>query len=180
MIELPSDLRSIPDRIIDCVQRGMPIPDDANELINWIETELWDNLIEAWNPEYIVLKLYSLSQFRFLDSELIDDGESLDIVTDEDRIIHARNVIDRAFEEMDGYDCPSVHSIKFEDSDGASAVLGWLVEIHGQNGPVAEYQGAFYDAKHFYQNLRDSDYLFSHERDSLTDETILRLWNEEN
>ena len=89
-------------------------------------------------------------------------------------------MIDSAFEDMDGYDCPGVHAIKIQNSDGASAVLGWLVEIHGQFGPVANYQGAFLDTKHFYQNLRDCDYLFEHERDSLTDETILRLWIEAN
>jgi hypothetical protein len=180
MIELPSNLFSLRDRIIDCVQRGIPVPDDASELVEWIETDCWNELMEAWGPEHIVLKLDYLSQFRFSDWELIDDGESIDIVTDEDRLIHARDLVERAFADLEGDVCPSVHAINIKKNDGVSAVLGWLVEIHGQGGPVADYCGAFVDHEHFYQRLRDSGLVFRGEQNNLTDEAILKLWINEN
>jgi hypothetical protein len=48
--------------------------------------------------------------------------------------------------------------------------------IHGQGGPVAEFQGVFLDKSQFYQSLRDADYVLAPEEKSLKDETILRLW----
>ena len=153
MIELPSNLLSIRDRIVDCVQRGMPVPDDANELIKWFETDNWEDLMDAWSPEHIVLKLDYLSRYQFSDEELFASDYSIDQISDEKRISYARDIIERAFEVLDGSDCPSVHAIKIQKEDGASAVLGWLVEIHGQAGPVADYWGAFVDYEFFYQHL---------------------------
>ena len=56
------------------------------------------------------------------------------------------------------------------------AVLGWLIEIHGQGGPVAIYQGAFKDKYQFFQHLADCDFLLDSKEQNLTDETILRIW----
>lgn len=176
MIELPSNLLSIRDRIVDCVQRGMPVPDDANELIKWFETDCCEDLMDAWSPKHIVLKLDYWSQFRFSDDDLLAYDDSIDQISDDKRIAYARDIIERAFEVLDGSDCPSVHAIKIQKDDGASAVLGWLVEIHGQAGEVADYWGAFVDHEYLYQSLRESGLVFRGEQKNLTDEAILKLW----
>ena len=54
--------------------------------------------------------------------------------------------------------------------------MGWLIEIHGQGGPVAEFQGAFADKENFYQFLSEWGLLLDSEEQTLTDESILKLW----
>lgn len=176
MIEIPTNLLSVHDRIIDCVQQGTPIPDEANELTKWIETECWDNLVAGWDHEHVVLSLAHLSWLVWSDKEMLAREELTPPLTDKHRLSYARGLVAGTFEGMDGWDVPSVHLLKIEKDNGQSAVLGWLVEIHGQGGAFPVYMGAFLDREHFYQNLRDCDYLFDDEQDRLTDETILRLW----
>jgi hypothetical protein len=176
MIEIPTNLLSIRDRIIDCVHQGTPIPDEVNELTKWIETERWDNLVAGWDQEHMVLSLGHLSWLVWSDEEMLAREELTPPLTDKHRLSYARGLVAGTFEGMAGWDVPSVHLVKIEKDNGQSAVLGWLVEIHGQGGAFPVYMGAFLDREHFYQNLRDCDYLFDDEQNSLTDETILRLW----
>jgi hypothetical protein len=176
MKNLPSQLAIIRDQVVDHVRNGTPLPDNLNELINWYETEAWDDLVDGWGDEFIVLKLSSLAWLGFSDSELIANQESDEPVTNELRIAYARQLIAQTLESCDGYDCPTVHAVELKKDDGSTAVLGWTMEIHGQGGAVAFYQGAFSDLEHFYQSLRDCDFLFPSEQDQLTDEAILGFW----
>lgn len=176
MIELPINLLSVRDRIIDCVQQGIPVPDDANELTDWIETERWDNLIAGWDPEHVIINLGHFSWLIWSDEEMLAREDLTAPITYKQRLSYARGLVADAFKGMDGWDIPSVHILKIEKENGQSAVLGWLVEIHGQGGAFPVYMGAFLDSERFHQHLRDSDYLFGHEQGSLTKETILRLW----
>jgi hypothetical protein len=176
MMKLPSQLTIIRDQVVDHVRNGTPLPDNLSELINWYETEAWDDLVDGWGDEYIVLKLSSLAWLGFSDSELIANQESDEPVTNELRIAYARQLIAQTLESCDGYDCPTVHAVELKKDDGSTAVLGWTMEIHGQGGAVALYQGAFSDLEHFYQSLRDCDFLFPSEQDQLTDEAILGFW----
>jgi hypothetical protein len=177
MINLPSQLTGIRDQIIDNVRSGKSIPTNSSELINWYETEAWDDLVSGWgNDELIVLNLNHLAWLKFSDSELIANQECDEPVTNKLRIKYARQLIAETLENSDGYDCPTVHAVELKKNDGNTAILGWTMEIHGQGGAVAVFQGAFSDIEHFYQNLRNCDFLFSSEQDQLTDEKILELW----
>lgn len=175
--KLPTSLLPISDQVIDHFYKKTPLPVNIGELVNWYETEAWDDLVSGWgNDELIVLNLNHLAWLKFSDSELIANQESDEPVTNKVRIKYARQLISEALENSDGYDCPTVHAVELKKNDGNTAILGWTMEIHGQGGAVAVFQGAFADTEHFYQSLRNCDFLFSTEQDHLSDEAILELW----
>ncbi len=153
---------------------------NIGELVDWYETEAWDDLVSGWGNEQIVLNLHHLAWLRFSDSELIANQESDEPVTNKLRIKYARQLIAETLENSDGYDCPTVHAVELKKDDGNTAILGWTMEIHGQGGAVAIYQGAFPDIEHFHHGLRNCDFLFSTEQDRLSDEAILELWEKPN
>lgn len=175
--KLPTSLLPISDQVIDHFYKKTPLPVNIGELVNWYEKEAWDDLLSGCgNDELIVLNLNHLAWLKFSDSELIANQESDEPVTNILRIKYARQLISKALENSDGYDCPTVHAVKLNKGDGSTAILGWTMEIHGQGGQVAIFQGAFADTEHFYQSLRNCDFLFSTEQDHLSDEAILELW----
>jgi hypothetical protein len=176
MIELPEKLICIRDQVIDHVLNNTPLPDKLNELIEWYETDGWDVLVPVWTEEEHVALNFNCVSLSFSDSELIANQEDDAPVTDELRIQYARELISSTFENNDGYDCPSVQVVELKKANGESALLGWMIEIHGQGGPVAIFHGAFKDKYQFFQHLSDSDFLLDSEEQNLTDETILRIW----
>lgn len=177
MIDLPKKLTAIRDQVIDHVRKNTPLPDKLSELINWYESDGWDILVPVWaEEEHVALNFNSISLY-FCDTELAANQEVDATVTDELRVQYARGLVSSTFENNDGYDCPSVQVVELKKSNGESAVLGWLIEIHGQGGPVAIYHGAFKDKYQFFQHLEDSDYLIDSKQQNMTDEAILKLWS---
>jgi hypothetical protein len=177
MVKFPENLIFIRDQIIDHVQINSPVPEGLDQLVKWIETEhLYDSLMGTWDDERVAMHLGRLSEYRFCDSELIAYSDIVEPITDQARVSYARELISKAFHELDGYDCPSIHTIQIVKDDQTSATLGWTVAIHGQAGPVPTFYGAFSSRNNFYQDLRDSDYLLNGEEESLTDEVILSHW----
>jgi hypothetical protein len=175
--KLPTKLNSIRDQIIEHVRNNGPLPSNLSDLIDWYEGDGWDELVPTWDPEeHIALNLNYVSSLSFSDSELIANQENDEPVTNKSRIEYARKLVSETFENYDGYDCPSVQAVEISNANGDSAVLGWLIEIHGQGGPVAIYQGAFTDKKQFYLHLHECDFLLDSEEHNLLDESILRLW----
>jgi hypothetical protein len=175
-IDFPKSLLPVVDKVVAHVVHGSPLPKNLNKLIEWFEEEGWDDLCLAWAEEFVALKLFEMAWLSFSDQELIANQDEPISVTDEVRLTYARELVSRAFEESDGYACPTVHAVQISNKQGQVAILGWLMPIHGQGGPVAEFQGVFLDKSQFYQSLRDADYVLATEEKSLKDETILRLW----
>ena len=174
---LPNKLASIRNQIIEHVHENGPLPANINDLISWFEGDGWDELVPSWeSEEHIALNLNYVSWLNFSDSELVANQENDELVTDALRVKYARRLISETFENSDGYDCPSVQAVEISKANGDSAVLGWLIEIHGQGGPVAIYQGAFRDKRKFYENLRECNFLLDTEHHNLTDKEILNLW----
>lgn len=97
MIELPINLLSVRDRIIDCVQQGMSVPDDANELTDWIETERWDNLIAGWDPEHVIINLGHFSWLIWSDEEMLAREDLTAPITYKQRLSYARGLVADAF-----------------------------------------------------------------------------------
>lgn len=176
MFEFPTKLIQIRDQVIDHVRQNTPEPKNLGDLVSWFEDEGWDEILSAWGSDHVALKIEDLASMKFDDKEMIA-CEGLDYpLTDELRIDYARRVISDSFKESDGYDCPSVHAVEIKKSNGDSAVLGWVMEIHGQGGPVAVFQGAFRDKENFYQLLSSWGFLLDSNEQNLTDEAILKLW----
>jgi hypothetical protein len=124
---------------------------------------------------HVILDLGSFSQDKFSDEEMPVLEEDGTLVRNQVRVSYAREQIANAFEDDGFYRVPDAHFIEIQNKVGLSAVLVWLVDtVHG--GAEAVYNGAFLGREDFYQHLRDLGHLFEDEQDSLTDETILRLW----
>jgi len=176
MSNLPEKLNTIRDQVIDHVRINTPLHDGLSHLINWYETDGWDELVPTWaEEEHVALNFNSIS-LSFSDSELIANQEDDAKVTDVLRIQYARKLVSTTFENNDGYYCPSVQVVELKKSNGESAVLGWLIEVHGQGGPVAIYRGAFKDKYQFFEHLADCDFLLDSVEQNLTDEKILSIW----
>jgi hypothetical protein len=176
MVDLPKKLNTVRDQVIDHVRNNTPEPKNLGDLVSWFEDEGWDEILSGWGSEHVALKLDYLASLKFNDKEMIASEGLDEPLTDELRIDYARRLISDALEQSDGYECPSVHAVKIKKASGESAVLGWLVEIHGQGGPAPEFQGVFSDKENFYQLLSGWGLLLDTEEQNLTDESILKLW----
>ena len=176
---LPTHLQSIALELIAHVTDASPIPKTIEELTDWFEGEGWNELVGKWSDEHIILKVEYVAELKFNDSELLAYGEVDDQVTDALRVEFARMQINQAFESDDGYSCPSVHTVQLVNKYGSAAFLGWLVEVHGQLGPSPMYYGIYSDRDQFYKKLREHGFLFWHEKETLTDQQILKLWETE-
>ena len=174
---LPEHLQSIAEKVIAHIYSGSSIPEGIDELTDWFEDEGWDELVGAWSDEHIALKLQYLAESKFNDSELVGYEDVEGQVTDDLRLEFARKRINEAFESGDGYSCPSVHTVQLVNEQDKTVFLGWLVEVHGQLGHSPTYYGIYADRDQFYQELRRDDFLFWHEKESLTDQQILKLWD---
>jgi hypothetical protein len=177
-MNIPKRLVTVSDQVIEQVKNRLALPPTISELTAWFETEGWDTLVPTFDDdEHIAVDLNHLASLAFWDSELID-AEDLDDdpVTDEIRVKYAREVIANALDQYDDDVCPSVHSVELRNRLGETAILGWLVEAHGQGGAVPVFQGAFRDQRHFHEDLRATNFLLDSHQDTLTDEVILQLW----
>lgn len=179
--ELPKRFWKARDAAIEHVLSETPLPAALADLQEWLATDGWSDLLAAWINEDIVLNLEGWAEYKFSDSSL-RDFEGLDeaeTITDQMRVDYARAAISGAVEQNEGYDSPSVHSFTIEREDGERAVLGCIVEIHGQYGPVPKWHGVFADKDDFYKHLRKAGFLFHSEVDEIGDAEILALWKVE-
>ena len=175
MIKLSKKLSTIRDQIIDHIHKNTPLPEKAAELVNWFETDGWDDLMMGQDYGHVILDLGSFSQYKFSDEEMLAFEEYATPLTNQIRVSYARDQIASVFEDDYFYRVPDFHFIEIQNKAGLSVVLVWMVEtVHG--GAEAVYSGAFLDRKQFYQHLNELGHLFEDEQDSLTDETILSLW----
>jgi len=176
MKNLPEHLKIIKDQVIDHVISGLPPPENLIELVSWFEDDGWDEILSGWGSEHVALKLNDLAYLKFDDKEMIASEGIDEPLTDTLRLDYARRLISDAFENSDGYDCPSIHAVEIKKTNGDSAVLGWVIEIHGQGGPVACFMGEFADKENFYHIFSTLGFLLDTEEQNLTDESILNLW----
>jgi len=177
--ELPKRFWKARDAAIEHFLSNSELPVGLADLQEWLATDGWDDLLAAWVNEDIVLNLGGWAEYKFSDSSL-RDTEGLDeaeAITDQMRVDYAREAINYAVENSEGNDNPSVHSFPIEREDGARAVLGCTVEIHGQYGPVPQWHGVFADKNDFYKYLRSAGFLFHSEAAEIGDAEILALWD---
>jgi hypothetical protein len=172
--ELPKSLYSLRDAIINSILKSTPVP-ELQPLYEWLETDGRDVLIDSWCNEEMAVNLNYLAQTEFIDSELgIQEGIKVEDVTDEMRLDYSRKVINDSVD--DGYICPSIHAYKLEQDNDTSPVIGCLMEIHGQSGPVLEWWGVFKNHLDFYKALDESNFVLFSKSDELNDERLITLW----
>lgn len=173
--ELPNNLCSLRDAIVNSILKGKPIP-EIQPIYEWLENEGWEALVGSWSNEEMAVNLGYLSQTQFDDSECAahEDIEINDI-TNAIRLAYARQIIEDSIE--DGYICPSVHTYKLQHEYDASPVIGCLLEIHGQEGPVTNWWGVFKNSDDFYTTLNESDIVLLSKSEWFNDERLISLWN---
>ena len=160
MKEFPTELHSIRDEAIECAITNAPLPSGMNRIHEWLETDGWSNVTDAWVDEDNVLELKDLAKHNFCDSAVreYENLEDRDTVTDKMRIKHARTILNGLIE--DNYEGSKyVFSIRIIRNDGKTAIIGVLGEIRGQGGVVAVWHGVFQDKQAFYNYLRKSQFL---------------------
>ena len=175
--KLPKDLIEIGEAIIEHIHKGSNIPNNIEELENWFEIDGWDLLIGDTGLVGYAVNLLHISSYKFDDSEVRYEYEiqMSTKITDVMRIEYGRLLIQRAIEFNEGDVCPSVHCINLSNGD-KSAVIGCLVEIHGQGGPVIFWQGTYKTQEEFLKAIRINHIVMFDELKNIGDQEILNLW----
>lgn len=176
--KLPKFLQADCDEVVAAFNNGKTALKNLEKIKEWLEVDGWDDLI-ADLGEQMALKLYYLAQHQFNDGELrASEGIPYDLaVTDDDRIHWGRTQIDRVFNDYDDYLLPSVHTYQLTATDGSTAIIGCLVEIQGQGGPVCEWEGLWASREEFLYALgKDANYWVTPLMGDVPNETILSLW----
>ena len=179
---LPSELWHLRDAAIEHVLTNAPLPSDFERLQEWLEGEWlgWEGI------EEIALNFYGSSFYDRLGlSDLLSDDElrareGLRLsapVSDGMRVEFFRGQVESVISDFDSLTMPSVHSYRLERDDGKSAVLGYVVEIHGQSGPFTIRQGVFATRDAFHVHLRESGFRLLEEVEALDDAGILDVWH---
>ena len=71
---------------------------------------------------------------------------------------------------------PSVCGYEIVDTKWRSAIVGYLIEIHGQGGPAPEFFGVFRSQASFYESLRRADIVLDEKLDTVSDRALLKYW----
>jgi hypothetical protein len=175
---LPEFLQADCDEVVAAFNNGKTAPKNLEKIKEWLEVDGWDDLI-ADLGEQMAIDLADLSQFDFNDQEARDSQDIPDdlSITDEDRIRWGRNKIDSVLSEYDDCLLPSLHTYTLKASDGSTATIGCLVEIHGQSGPVCEWQGMWSSREEFLDSFsKGGKYWVTPLMGDVPDEVILSIW----
>jgi len=175
---LPSNLWPLRDAIIEHAHGKARKPRNLKRLHDWLEDDGWDSLVGESSKYEMAIKLYDLAYQQFSDSEFraVEGLNPGDVITDDRRLTYARELISAACSGDDGYLCPTLHSYKLERQDGASAIVGALVEIHGQGGAVAVWQGIYATREDFFAAMKRCDVWLIEDVKEIDDARILALW----
>ena len=175
---LPAHLQAIADKVVDEFIVGNSHPDGLEAIYEWLEIDGWEQLLTDLGAE-MALKLHHLAAFDFNDNETrwnldIPDDQS---IQDSDRLNWARQRIEYYQTGEDGYVFVSVHAFPLVSSEGKVAIVGCLIEVHGQAGPVCDWRGLWRTREEFYDALASDGQIWLTPRmGDIPDEVILSLW----
>lgn len=177
-ILLPNGLQALANRLVGEFLSSNTQPEGIEAIYEWLEIDGWDDLISDLG-EQMALKLYYLADIDFNDNEtrwnldLPDDQE----VQDTDRLTWARQRIAHFNTGDDGYVFVSVHAYPLVSSEGRIAIVGCLLEVHGQAGPVCDWWGLWRSREDFYDALGTNGQIWLSPRmGEIPDEVILSMW----
>ncbi len=176
--QLPLYLQIACDEAIEAFKSGNAEPESFKQVTDWLEGDGWDALIADLGDQ-MAINLTGLGYDRFDDSELraYCDIPDEQVVSDADRIRWGREQIESVLNNYDDALLPSVHAYQLTSSDGQSAWVGCLVEIHGQLGPACYWQGLWTSREVFWHALgSEYGYWVTPLMGDVTDEAILSHW----
>lgn len=175
--QLPPDIMEIGEQAIAHALTGSPIPEKFIALEEWLESEGWDFLVGPGCVQDYGFNLSDLSYWRFDDKELACEKEIEDFsqITNDMRVNFARELVEEAASELDDTICPSIHCVDIEFNE-KSAVIGCLLEIHGQGGPAPSWQGIYRNREEFIKTIRSNGIVLLDQIYLIQDQEILTLW----
>jgi len=163
---MPKHLVPVIENVVDYICSGGPEPSDLKQLV------------DKYEGDGFALNISELASSSFLDAAILSTQEGVGGGHDADRLEFARARIASAFQDPDEYSLATVHFVPVESGQGRQAILGWLMEVHGQAGAVPYFQGVLSRKEDFIGYLKRSGYVLSSERTDVTDAAILRVWTE--
>jgi hypothetical protein len=128
----------------------------------------------------MALDIKKIAKERFHDQEVLDNwmqaDASTDVVTDEDKVAWARQLIEHVFSSGESELAPSIHTVELSHPSGKNAQLCFLLRIEGHD-PVFEWFDVFKSKEDFYESLaKDHNYLVSYGEPEIDPQLILKLW----
>ena len=171
---IPDELTELKKLSIHAILNGNPIP-DLQPIYDWLEGDGFDSIVESWANEELAIKLNILAETSFNDLVLSNhQGFEIGDITDDIRFEYAIKLINQSTD--DGEVCPSVHTYQLDQINENSPILGCLMEIHGQSGPVIDWWGIFESKKFFYAALSKSNIILLSNLDKISSDELLSLW----
>lgn len=146
----------------------------------WLEGDGWDHLL-GHSGDLQLLNIRRLAQYEFTDKQLKQSFglQRAAKVADAQRLQYARQKVTDFASGEDGFFCPSVAIYPLEAGRAAlrtSAVLGGVIEIHGQAGPVVQWHGLFPTRAVFDADLHMRGFIPLAACGQLEDRALLSLW----
>jgi len=182
VIQFPEHLQAACDEAIAAFNAGEPEPESFKTITEWLEEDGWDALIADLGDQ-MAINLTALGRYQFTDIELRANSDMPDeqSISDTDRLRWGREQVDSVLNNYDDDLLPSVHAYQLTSSDGQSAWVGCLVEIHGQLGPACYWQGLWPSREAFWDALgSEYGYWVTPLMGDVTDEAILSHWQKPN
>lgn len=173
-IVFPDELLAVCDDVVEFAYFGGKTPSGLALLQDWLEGKGWDQLVDQWD-DMIALKT---SEAPYNDDDLRSDSEIGDStkISDQDRILYAKQWLDSALQENESHYLPSIHHCRITKSDGLSAVIGCTTQCYGQGGNVIEWHGAFKDLDAYLFHLSNHGFDINYDPDKIDNEYILKYW----
>jgi hypothetical protein len=145
----------------------------------WVERNDWDALVDDGSGGgWIGMAVDLLSPYAGLSDDDLNDHEdrdTLQVLTDADRIRHARSRLAGLLREAD-VAVETVHAAPLRHSEGGTALLCGVARSRGQAGPEFEWHGAFISWDEYLYWLPSQGLVHEDDLADLTDAQILGVW----
>ena len=179
MIQIPPNIQALVTDIVGSYHGGNKAPPEIETLKTWVMGDGWSAIAESWG-DMMALDIKKIAKERFHDQEVLDNwmqaDASTDVVTDEDKVAWARQLIEHVFSWNDSELAPSIHTVELSHPSGKNAQLCFLVRIEGHD-PVFEWFGLYKSSEDFYESLaKEHNYVVSHGESAIDPQMILNLW----
>ena len=179
MIQIPPNIQALVTDIVGSFHGGNKAPPELETLKAWVMGDGWPAIAESWG-DMMALDIKKIAKERFHDQEVLDNwmqaDASTDVVTDEDKVAWARQLIEHVFSSGESELAPSIHTVELSHPSGLNAQLCFLLRIEGHD-PVFEWFGLYKSKEGFYESLaKEHNYLVSYGEPEIDPKLILSLW----
>jgi len=169
---MPDNIANIRDAVIDHALRGSPMPDNIEELYEWLV------VYKIYGDEMSYDFYFHMTYIEFSDEELRSE-EELDnaiVIDDKMRVAYGRQAIENY---VNGYNdhLLSPEAIKLENDRGETTYACGMGYMAGQGGIEMTWDGFYESREKYLENLRTEHGMRdSAEIDQISDEEILAQW----